>query len=291
MKKIIVSGAGGFLGSHIIKEALRRGDIETIAVSNSLEGVEGIRIIRTGEFLKSDQSYSDAVFINCLFPTFVREEELAAGIEMGKEIIQKAAAVSVGAFINISSQSVYSSVRTKSAKETDEVTLESAYAKGKYESEVLTENLFNKGYYSNVRLASLIGVGYEQRIINRIAKKALAEGVINIRGGMRCYCFLDVRDAARALVDMAVSNPQGWKKLYNLGRNDESTLLELAELIAKTIGETTGREPKVTLSDGEDKRNSALDTTEFMNDFGWKPLIGTEESVRDIVFDLQANGG
>lgn len=291
MKKIIVSGAGGFLGTHIIKEALCRGNIEIIAVSNSLEDMEGVRVIRHGVFIESDESYSEATFINCLFPTFVSEEELAVGIKAGKEIIQKAADVGVGAFINISSQSVYSSTRAKGAKETDEVTLESVYAKGKYESEVLTETLFGTGYYSNVRLASLIGIGYEQRIINRIAKKAISEGIINIRGGMRRYCFLDVRDAARALVDMAVSDPKGWKKLYNLGRNDESTLLELSELIAKTIGEIAGKEPQINVSEGEDKRNSALDTTEFMNDFGWKPLIETEDSVRDIVLDLQANGG
>ena len=40
------------------------------------------------------------------------------------------------------------------------------------------------------------------------------------------------------------------------------------------------------VTEGQDKRNSALDAGKFMATFDWKPQIGIQQTVEDIILDL-----
>lgn len=284
MKRVIISGAGGFLGKHLIQEALKQ-DISVFAITSHPDALSfrDIEIIETDRFLSEGIALCDSdIFINCLFPTNADGIRMADGLSAVFQTISAAGKCNVGAFINISSQSVYPSKRTAPASEDTQLSLETPYAVGKYSSEAFCGEVFRGKPFTNIRLASLIGVGYEQRIINRMISQIIAGETLNVIGGMQRYGFLDVRDAAAGIIRMIKTDPDKWKKVYNLGPTGSYTLLELAEIIVQRMREY-GFDADYNISEGADNRNSAIDASLFMRDLDWRPEISVQQTVDDII--------
>lgn len=287
MKRIIVSGANGFLGSNIINMALKEKQSQVVAITSKTEKYNDIKTINTDVFLKQGMDCSvDDIFINCLFPTNANGYELADGLRKVFQMITMAKRSGIGAFINISSQSVYASKRTMPATEEDKICLESAYSVGKYCSEIYCAKELEGIPFTNLRMASLIGIDPQQRIkriVNRLVKQALKGEELTIIGGKQKYGFLDVRDAAVAILKIALSDSSGWRPIYNIGRMEYYTLIDLAEIIVKSVKKTTGIEVKYVVTEGEDIRNSSIDITKFSNDFSWQPEIEINETIEEII--------
>ena len=281
--RLIVSGAGGFLGSNIIKTAAERG-IDVLAITGSADLGSCPIIASTDDFLESGCLLDKKdIFINCLFPTNADGPKMADGLDKVFRMTDMAKRCGAGAFINISSQSVYASKRLSPAKESDLLSLETPYAVGKYSSEVLVNHIYAGNPHTNIRMASLLGVGYDQRIVNRMADRALKGEELSVVGGMQRYGFLDVRDAADGILRLALGDPDKWREIYNLGRNENYTLIEVAECIVKEIKEITGQEITYCVSEGRDERNSSLDASLFMKDFDWSPKFSLSETTAAII--------
>lgn len=288
MRRIIMTGASGFLGSEIIRESLKTEDIDVVAVTSKSEKIKEIAgdqcvIISTEDFLKNGFLFKENdVFVNCLFPTNADGRRMADGLEKVFAIITIARENGVEAFMNISSQSVYASQRTQPAREGDSLSLETAYDVGKYSSELFCNQVFKGVPHTNIRLASLLGIGYNQRIINRIVDYALKGNELEVVGGMQRYGFLDVRDAANGIVKMTKAEPKAWKETYNLGHQKSYTLIEVVECIVSELkkrGIMTG----YVVHEGTDTRNSSIDASLFMEDFIWQPAHSLTQMTGDII--------
>ena len=284
MKRIIISGAGGFLGKNLILEAAHE-DIPVLAISSHPEifKTDKVEAVSTKQFLQGDIQLSENdVFINAMFPTNADGVKMANGLKNVYSAIKMAKTSGVGAFINISSQSVYASHREKPADENTQLSLETPYAVGKYSTEIFCNEVFQEIPHTNIRLASLLGVGYEQRIVNRMLTRALKDGSLQVIGGMQRYGFLDVRDASSGLITISQSDENRWELVYNLGRMESCTLLEVTQMIVEKLQER-GYFTEYTVTEGSDTRNSAIDASRFMKDFDWRPHISLEQTVNDII--------
>ena len=287
MKRLIVTGAGGFLGSHIVRKALETGAAEILAVSTKPNPDARVTSVETDRFLAGELACgAEDILINCLFPTNADGYRMADGLDKVCRILSAARTSGVGAMINISSQSVYASKRTAPAREEDPLCLETPYAVGKYLSERMTAREFEDRPHTSIRMASLLGPGYRQRIVNRMAAQALRGETLTVIGGMQRYGFLDVRDAAAALVRLALSEPSAWREVYNLGRNESYSLLDVLACLQAEIRAETGSEAACEIREGEDLRNSSLDASRFMEQFAWRPELSLAQTTRDIVRGL-----
>lgn len=288
MKRIIVSGANGFLGSIIIRKAIEEEDLEVVAITSRPDKMkntakEFCQVIKTDEFIEGGFPFvCGDIFINCLFPTNADGYKMADGLEKVFKLMSVAKDYGVKAFINISSQSVYPSQRDLPAMEEDALSLETGYAVGKYCSEAFGEQIFSGLHYTSVRLASLLGTGYDQRIINRMVDQALVGKELMVVGGMQRFGFLDVRDAAEGILKMIMSNPKSWKQKYNLGRMESYTLIEVADCIVSQL-KMYGIDAGYTVKEGMDARNSSMNINRFMKDFRWKPKIPLSKTIADII--------
>lgn len=285
MKRIVISGACGFLGRNIIQAALTKG-IPVLALPTFPERLSDISVefAHVEQFLQGNVRLTDDdVFINCLFPTNADGYRMADGLRVVYKTIRKARESGVGAFINISSQSVYASKRTFPAKETDNLCLETPYAVGKYSSEAFVNQVFYDKPHVNIRMASLLGVGYDQRIVNRMIIQALKGETLSVIGGMQRYGFLDVRDAADGLIKLAMSDPSTWKETYNLGRNESYSLIDVVNTIVTEMKRLADIDVTYTVSEGQDDRNSAVDASLFMHDIRWTPEITLYETTATII--------
>ena len=284
LSRMIVSGASGFLGSHILSKAMDIPNISFVAVSSQPIFHPGVQAVSTEAFLAGTFPCSpEDVFINCLFPTNADGDKMADGLQKLFGMIDVARECGVGAFVNVSSQSVYASRRAQPAREDTLLCLETPYAVGKYCSEAYVNRVFADLPHTNIRMASLLGVGYDLRIVNRMLDQALRGEILKVVGGMQRYGFLDVRDAADGLVTLALSNATTWQETYNLGRRESYTLVDVAECIIATLKEHAVANAAYTLSEGEDTRNSSLDPSRFMREFAWRPRYTLSDTVATIL--------
>lgn len=177
MKKILITGAGGFLGRYLIEACFHK-EFEIIAISSQKESLykqfsgTDILVVDKLEALSTDWSKID-VLINCAFPRNVDGEKIAEGLEYVAKVLEKANRDGVGFVINISSQSVYSQNRCEAANENTSVCLDTKYAIGKYVTELMTNSICREIRHTNLRMASLIGPEFEQRLVNKFIKSAL----------------------------------------------------------------------------------------------------------------------
>lgn len=296
-KTVMVTGASGFLGKKLVGMLLSRGacviavstkDKTTIASGLGYSySPDTLRVVPANDPELILGSMDDVdVLVNCAYPRNTSGEDVARGLKFITDVFSWSNDHKVDNIINISSQSVYARNRSHPANEKTPVSLESSYAIGKYATELMLSEICKASNTTNIRLASLIGPGFNQRLINKMAESANTEGVITVVNGSSRFGFLDVVDAAKALLTLVESADEAWRPIYNVGAQAQYTPYELA-CIVQDCFESLG----VTVAvrrEGVERETvcSSMDSTLFEEDFGWWPKTSIQESVAAIVRDV-----
>lgn len=289
--RIIISGSSGFLGKHIL-ERLAGSDMEIYALTSQIgtlagfcEGFSNIKVSGRDALHNREIPVSaDTVLINCAFPRNTRGENFAVGLDYISELLQDAVDQGIGAVINISSQSVYDPQRDYAADEESPVIPSSLYAVGKYASEMVTRAVCRDRSYTNIRLASLIGPGFDQRVVNKLVKFAISSGRISVKDNAQRFGFLDVEDAVSGILSILDLPAENWSNVYNLGGNQTYSLVEIARSIVSVFSDTYQKKVEVEIQkdDSAAKLNTALDCSRLQKEAGYRQNITLEESIRRI---------
>ncbi len=288
-KTVMVTGAGGFLGRNLVTKLMSCGH-SVYAVTSKGEaelGVSGLSAVvgnRDFEAIGALLDGTDVLF-NCAFPRNVDGYQLAEGMDYLQRLFEIAGKSRVGAVVNISSQSVYSQTRTEPAREDAPVCLESKYAVAKYASEQLLDAYCKEVPHTNIRLASLIGPGFDQRVVNKMADHALTCGLIEVMDNGSRFGFLDVDDAADGLTKMCSQMSVSLlEPVYNLGTDGAFALSDLASEVVRAFSRR-GREVGIAYSESQQGTplNTSLDASLFSHAFSWKSSRTIQASVAKIV--------
>lgn len=234
-------------------------------------------ILRREDFLKKKFFFRDIdILVNCAFPRKADGTQMAEGLKYVSEILSMAVSGGVKSVINISSQSVYDQTRIQPATEQDELNLGTKYAVGKYATELLTNTICVSVPHTNLRLASLIGAGFNERIPNKFVEQIVCGNDLHVINGGQRFGFLDVRDAADAIIVIINSNPRSWREVYNLGSNESHTLEEIAKEVCRVGEKYCNKTIQYKLMQGDNAeplQNSSMDCTLYRKAFQWKPKI------------------
>jgi NAD dependent epimerase/dehydratase family. len=225
--------------------------------------------------------------VNCAFPRDADGIEMAKGLAFIADVLKMAVEGKVGAVINISSQSVYSQTRAASATEKDLPDLESKYAVGKYASELLTNAICHDTPHTNVRMASLIGPGFDARLTNKMIDSALRDGRLTIKAGKQKFGFLDIEDAVSGLIQIINSPVEQWKNVYNLGGDGGYSLAQIAIVVAAVIKKELNREIGLEIVEDETQLNTTLECSLLRHDTGYRQQVALEASVLRILQEKQ----
>lgn len=289
MKKILITGAGGFLGTSLLKKLSACKETTVYAFTFAFER-ERETFIKAENIIPVDNSEADTfdysqidVMINCAFPRNADSAVISDGLDFVAKVIKNASSEGVGAVINISSQSVYCSTRSNPATENDTPFLETKYAVGKYASELLTNTLCSDIPHTNIRMASLIGPNFDQRVTNKMVDIALEKGELNVNDDSQYFGYLDIEDAVRGILSLLTIPAEKWNSVYNLGDSKTYSLKDIAETISDVFKEERGQDIKIELTSGTKELNSALNGSLLLNDTGFKPEVSLKESIRRIL--------
>ena len=245
LKKVVVTGAGGFLGSNLVRVLNDREEYFVYALSSRGDELQQNNTHPNMRYCHKDSIFfdeegcilEDAIVVNCAFPRNSTGTKMADGLRYIQRLFDRSKECGVRAIINISSQSVYSQAREEAATEETPVCLESPYAVGKYATELMLESVC-KGKnikYTNLRMASLIGPGFDQRIVNRFVKQAYEGEPIHINISDRRFGFLAIEDAVSAIIALIDKKDVLWKSVYTVGNAESYSIDEIVENVKYVI--------------------------------------------------------
>lgn len=295
--KIVITGASGFLGYNLVKALKGKGKYSIHALSSNGDELQSRNKNKYIQYHHKDIIFSDvgksilkdAIVVNCAFPRNSTGVGMADGLTYIQKFFDRSKQVRAKAVINISSQSVYSQKRKEIATEETPVCLESPYAVGKYSTELMLDSVCQETdiLYTNLRMASLIGPGFDQRIVNRFVKQALQKMPVRVIRSKQLFGFLDIEDAVNALISLIEIPAENWKTIYTVGNGQGYSIEEIVEAVGIVLKKNGIPFMDISTENGDGVGNTGVSYCLLHKDTGFVPKINLKNSIQKILVHMR----
>jgi UDP-glucuronate decarboxylase len=301
MKRILVAGGAGFIGSHLCRRLLE-GDNEVICVDNLVTGRrENIReLISNSRFeftrhdvikpllLEVDQVYHLASPASPIHYQSNGIKTLKTNFLGTYNLL--GIAKRVGArFLLASTSEVYGDPDVHPQPETywgncNPIGERSMYDEGKRVAEALTMQ-YHRQNDVKVRIVRIFNTygplmcPDDGRVVSNFIVQALRGETLTVFGdGSQTRSFCYVSDLIEGLIRMMNSEQTG---PINLGNPSEKTVLEIAQMVLDMIGGESKIEFRALPSD--DPRRRKPNITLAQQHLGWEPKVPLEEGLSETI--------
>ena len=294
VNRLIITGGSGWLAKEIARQA-GGASVTTIGVSSSLpqECPDYDCVIDNDAFLADFELSREDTVIHCAFSRESDGGKLSESLRYSQKVFEKAVREGARGVINISSQSVYGSERGGNNSEADRTAPRYLYALAKLSSEMLLEAIASSSRegdglpYSNLRMASIMGVSNGRSangVLRKFIQRALDGGDITIQGGTQKFSFIDVKDAAAAVLHIALRDESTWPPTCNVGVGEQVGIVDMAGIVRNQVATATGRDPiDIIVTPSDIDINSGMDCSLLMEGLGWKPAVCFADTVGSMV--------
>ncbi len=304
MKKILVTGGAGFIGSNFVRMVLaERHDcfivnLDKLTYAGNLENLAGFLEHKNHKFIKGDicdgslvgkiiDDYKIDAIINFAAETHVDRSITGPKIFIDTNIagtltlLEAARDKKLGRFIQISTDEVYGELGPE-GKFTEQTPLS---PNSPYSASKTAADHFVKAFghtwgikYNITRCSNNYGeYQFPEKMIPLMINNALNDKKLPVYGdGLNVRDWLYVYDHCTAIWKVLENAPAG--EIYNIGGCNEKTNLEVVGLILDRLNKPKSLIKFVTDRPGHDRRY-AIDASKIMNKLDWKPSVQFEEGI------------
>ena len=303
MKRILVTGGSGFLGSHLCEKLLQMGN-EVLSVDNYFSG----RKENIAHLISNP--YFEAMRHDVTFPLYIEVDEIynlacpASPVHYQFDPVQTTKTNVHGAInmlglakrlkakiLQASTSEVYGDPQVHPQPEgywghVNPVGIRSCYDEGKRCAETLFFD-YHRQHKLRIKVARIFNTygprmhPNDGRVVSNMIIQALQNKPITIYGDgtqTRSFCYVD--DLIEALI-LLMNSPDDLKGPLNLGNPTETSILELAQTIIELAGSSSSLEYQELPSD--DPRKRCPDISRAKEKLGWKPKVTLKEGLTKTI--------
>ena len=301
MKKILITGGCGFIGSNFIHYLLQHSDyhlinFDKLTYAGDQDNLKGIKNQRYS-FVKGDiiniehvtkaMKNADCV-IHFAAETHVDRSIIDASVFVQTNVVgtynllEAARQKGVKKFVHISTDEVYGSLGSEGYfNELSSLAPNSPYSASKAGSDMLVRSYFHTYQLPVmiVRCSNNYGpFQFPEKFIPLMITNAIADIPLPVYGkGVNVRDWLYVEDFCRAIDLILHKGHLG--EVYNVGGNNEWHNIDIAKLILKELKKPESLIQFVTDRLGHDYRY-AIDASKIRHELGWQPTMKFDEGIK-----------
>lgn len=314
---VLVTGGAGFIGSHLARALLARGDSVAVLDNLSTGSFDNIReFVGRPAFSFAIDDLNNALVLDRLASEADAIVHLAAAVGvqlvverptetietnvLGTHAVLAAARRYRCRTLIASTSEVYGKgVKIPFSEEDDLLLGPSSRSRWSYATSKLLDEFLGLAAHreyglpvSIVRFFNTVGPGQSGRygmVVPRFVRQALRNEEVTVYGdGQQSRCFCHVADTVRALLALLDSPQKAEGQVFNVGSSQEITIQQLAERVIAETGAQAGLRfvpyGEAYAPGFEDMRRRVPDTAKIARAVGWQP----ERTLDDILADVIA---
>jgi NAD dependent epimerase/dehydratase len=313
-KKVLVTGAGGFVGSHLVETLVKSGaKVKAFVHYNSrndwgmLEDVDK-NILKEVEVMASDLRDADAVrkavkdqevvfhlgaLIGIPYSYVNPRDVVDTNVGGTLNVLTSARDFKVEKIIHTSTSEVYGTAQYVPMDENHPVNPQSPYAASKLAGDLLALS-FCRSYnlpVGVIRPFNIYGPRQSARaVIPSIIIQALLKRTVSLGSIFTSRDLTFVTDSASGFVTFAeCAKTMG--KVVNLGSSREISISELIEIVSKCLNKKIKviKEKKRIRPEKSEVERLFSDSSKAKALFGWNPKTDIEEGIRKTISWIEKN--
>jgi UDP-glucuronate decarboxylase len=307
MKRILITGGAGFLGSHLCERLLAEGH-DVLCLDNFYTGSrENIRPLLANShfecirhdiinpvYLEVDQIYNLACPASPIHYQYNPIKTIKTSVMGAINTLGLAKRVKA-TILQASTSEVYGDPEVHPQKEdywgrVNPIGIRSCYDEGKRAAECLMMDYHrqNRVDVKIVRIFNTYGPRMaisDGRVVSNFIVQALRGEAITVYGDgsqTRSFCYVD--DLIEGMIRM-MNSPAGFTGPVNIGTPDEFTILDLA----RTLIRMTGSASRIVFKElpQDDPVQRKPDISLAQDKLGWVPRVPLEEGLKRTIADFQ----
>jgi UDP-glucose 4-epimerase len=313
---LLITGGAGFIGSHLARALLARGDEVAILDNLSTGTFENIRdFVPNSRFSFAIDDLNNPLVLDRLASEADAIVHLAAAVGVQLVVERPTETIETNVLgthavlstarryrcrtLIASTSEVYGKGISIPFNENDDLLLGPSHrSRWGYAASKLVDEFLGLAAYQEyelpvtvARFFNTVGPGQSGRygmVIPRFVQQALREQPITVFGdGDQSRCFCHVDDTVRALSALLDKSKGTAGEIFNIGNTEEKTINRLANLVLQQTGglsQITHIPYSEAYAPGfEDMRRRVPDIGKISRAIDWKPELGMNDILTDVV--------
>lgn len=300
-KRVVVTGGGGFIGSHLVQELIRLGADVTVLVDGESSAkrldhfASNVRMYHIPAWRRTElnavlQNIRPQVIfhlraaVNQAPGQAGKDRFFQINVEDTKELAHAASELEV--FVYAGTIAEYGAAPAPFREDKDAEPI-SEYGESKLAATEWLKSLYHSRGFPAVLLRSSVVYGPEQSphsyLIPNVIMSCLQKKDFHIASsGLQTRDPLFVSDDVAGLL-MAAATPRARGEIINLGLGKEHTVLEIARFINRQLGNTINVTTGTDIDRPGENKNYWQDISKAEQLLGWSPKVPLEKGIDETI--------